>query len=97
MLVLPEDKAPLLLHDPPSRSLDCFRSVNLRIVQVVHHICAVFNAQIFRRFLKQLLRYRRGRCRMIVVLDKARYRHTVLLKPFLREYAKQLQLLFLPP
>ena len=34
---------------------------------------------------------------MIVVLDNARYHHAALLKPFLRRYAKQLRLLFLPP
>ena len=34
---------------------------------------------------------------MIIVLDNARYHHAVLLAPFLRKHARELQLLFLPP
>ena len=88
---------PLLLHAHTRRSVACFGAVNLRTGQFVRHICTVFNAETFKRFLKQLLRYRRGRRRMIVVLDNARYHHAVLLKPFLRQHAKWLRLLFLPP
>ena len=69
MWVGPENKDPLLLHAPTRRSVACFGAVNLRTGQFVRHVCSVFNAQTFRRFLKQLLRYRRGRRRMIVVLD----------------------------
>ena len=97
MWVPPEDKDPLLLQAPTRHSVACFGAVNLRTGQFVRHICTIFNAQIFRRSLKQLLRYQRGRRRMIVVLDNARYHHAVLLKPFLRKHAKQLRLLFLPP
>ena len=97
MWVAPEDKDPILLHAPTRRSpVACFGAVNLRTGQFVRHICTIFNAQTFRRFLKQLLRYRRRR-RMIVVLDNARYHHAVLLRPFLRQHAKRLRLLFLPP
>ena len=97
MWVPPEDKDPLLLHAPTRRSVACFGAVNLRTGQFVRHTCSVFNAQTSRRFLKQPMRYRRGRRRMIEVLDNARYHHAVLLKPFLRRHAKQLRLLFLPP
>ena len=97
MWVPPEDKDPLLLQAPTRHSVACFGAVNLRTGQFVRHICTIFNAQIFRRSLKQLLRYQRGRRRMIVVLDNARYHHAVLLKPFLPKHAKQLRLLFLPP
>lgn len=97
MWVPPEDKDPLLLHAPTCRSIACVGAVNLRAGQFVRHICAVINAQTFRRFLKQLRRYRRGRRRMIVMLDNARYHHAVLLKLFLRRHGKELRLLFLPP
>lgn len=96
MWVAPEDKGPIVLDAPTRRSVACFGAVNLRTGQFVRHICTVFNAQTFQRFLKQLLRYRRRR-RMIVVLDNARYHHAVLLRPFLRQHAKRLRLLFLPP
>ena len=96
MWVAPEDKGPIVLDAPTRRSVACFGAVNLRTGQFVRHICTVFNAQTFQRFLKQLLRYRRRR-RMIVVLDNACYHHAVLLRPFLRQHAKRLRLLFLPP
>lgn len=88
---------PLLLHAHTRRSVACFGAVNLRTGPFVRRICSVFNAQTFLRFLRQLLRYRRGQRRMIVVLDNARYHHAVLLNPFLRQHATQLRLLFLPP
>lgn len=34
---------------------------------------------------------------MILVLDNACYHHSVLLRPFLRQHAPYLRLLFLPP
>ncbi len=97
MWVPPEDKDPVLLHAPTRKSVACFGAVNVRTGQFIRHMCSVFNAQTFRRFLKRLLRHRRGRRRMIVVLDNARYHHAVLLRPFLRQHAKHLRLLFLPP
>lgn len=97
MWVPPEDKDPILLHAPTRKSIACFGAVNLRTGQFVRHMCKVFNAETFQGFLGQLLRQRTRRRRMIIVLDNARYHHAVLLKPFLRQHAAQLRLLFLPP
>lgn len=97
MWVPPEDKDPILLHAPTRKSIACFGAVNLRTGKFVHRMCKVFNAQTFQKFLSQLLRHRTPRRRMIVVLDNARYHHAVLLAPFLRQHAKELRLLFLPP
>jgi len=97
MWVPPEDKDPILLHAPTRKSIACFGAVNLRTGKFVRRMCKVFNAQTFQVFLRQLLRHRTRRRRMIVVLDNARYHHAVLLAPFLREQAPRLHLLFLPP
>lgn len=97
MWVPPEVKDPVLLHAPTRKSIACFGAVNLRSGQFVRRMCKVFNAETFQSFLRQLLRHRTRRRRMIVVLDNARYHHAVLLAPFLRQHARHLQLLFLPP
>jgi transposase len=44
-----------------------------------------------------LLCHRTPRRPMIIVLDNARYHHTVLLAPFTRQHSAVLRLLFLPP
>jgi hypothetical protein len=84
--------------DAPFRGLPrCSQSAHWKI-RPPHPLA--FNAQTFwrfLRFLKQLLRYRRGRRHMIERLDNARYYHTALLKPFLRRHAKHLRLLCLSP
>ena len=97
MWVPPENKDPIVLHAPTRKSIACFGAVNLRSGKFVRRMCKVFNAETFQGFLGQLLRHRTPRRRMIVVLDNARYHHAVLLKPFLRQHAVQLRLLFLPP
>ena len=97
MWIPPEIKDPILQHAPTRKSVACFGAVSLSSGQFVRMMCAVFNAETFQTFLKQLLRHQsRGR-RMIVVLDNARYHHAVLLAPLLRRYARRLRLLFLPP
>ena len=97
MWVPPEDKDPILLHAPTRKSIACFGAVNLRTGKFVRRMCEVFNAETFKQFLEQLLRHRTPGRRMIIVLDNARYHHAVLLAPFLRKHARELQLLFLPP
>jgi transposase len=96
MWVPPEDKDPILLHAPTRKSIACFGAVNLRTGKFVRRMCNVFNALTFQQFLRQLLRHRTPRRRMIIVLDNARYHHAVLLAPFLRRHSAVLRLLFLP-
>jgi transposase len=97
MWIPTEIKDPVLLHAPTRRSVACFGAVNLRTGQFVRHLCPVFNAKTFLRFLKQLLPQRARRRRMVVVLDNVRYHHARLLKPFLRQHRRHLRLFFLPP
>jgi transposase len=97
MWVAPEIKDPVLQHAPTRKSVACFGAVNLRNGVFVRTFCPVFNARTFQSFLRQLLRHRSARKRMIIVLDNARYHHARLLHPFLRKYRRVLSLLFLPP
>jgi len=97
MWIPPEIKDPVLQHAPTRKSVACFGAVSLSTGQFVRMMCAVFNAETFQRFLKQLLRHQRHGRRMVLVLDNARYHHAVLLAPFLRRHARRLRLLFLPP
>jgi len=64
---------------------------------IIRAICAVFNAETFAAFLRQLLRHRRRGKRLVVVLDNAKYHHARALAPLLRRYRRVLTLLFLPP
>lgn len=97
MWVPQEIRDPVLLHAPTRKSVACFGAVNLRTGRFVHAICAVFNAETFAAFLRQLLRHRRRGKRLVVVLDNARYHHAILLASLLRRYRRLLTLLFLPP
>jgi transposase len=97
MWIPPEIKDPVLQHAPTRKSVACFGAVSLSTGQFVRMMCAVFNAETFQRFLKQLLPHQRHGRRMVLVLDNARYHHAVLLAPFLRRHARRLRLLFLPP
>ncbi len=97
MWVPRENKDPILFHSPTRKSIACFGAVNLRTGKFVRRTCKVFNAETFQGVLRQLLRHRTRRRRMIVVLDNARYHHAMLLAPFLRENAPHLRLVFLLP
>jgi transposase len=97
MWVPPEIKDPVLLHAPTRKSVACFGAVSLSTGKFVRTMCAVFNAETFKAFLKKLLRHRSRDKRMVVVLDNARYHHALLLAPLLRKYRGVLRLLFLPP
>ncbi|MDE2250410.1 MAG: IS630 family transposase [Gammaproteobacteria bacterium] len=88
MWVAPEIKDPVLQHAPTRKSVACFGAVNLRNGLFVRTFCPVFNAETFQSFLRQLLRHRSVRSRMIIVLDNARYHHARLLHPFLRKYRR---------
>ncbi len=90
-----QDKDPVLLHVLTCRSVVPFGAVNRYTGQVLRHFSAMFDAQTFKCFLKQVLRYRRDQRRTIVALDSARYRHVALPSRFLRRRAKRVHLPFI--
>jgi transposase len=97
MWVAPEETDPILLHAPTRKSVALFGAVNLRNGQLVTQVDPKFNAITFETFLRKLLRHRRHACRLVLILDNARYHHARLLVPFLFERRKVLKLSFLPP
>ena len=97
MWIPPEIKDPVLQHAPTRKSVACFGAVSLSTGKFVRMMCAVFNAETFQGFLRQLLRHQRRGRRMVLVLDNARDHHAVLLAPFLHRCARRIKLLFLPP
>src|SRR5439155_10392063 len=97
MWVPPEIKDPVLQHAPTRKSVACFGAVSLSSGKFVRAMCSVFNGETFEAFLKRLLRHRSRGKRMLIVVDNAKYHHSVSLAPFLRRYRNVLSLLFLPP
>lgn len=55
-----------------------------------------YDAKVFLSFLEQVVNRYPGE-RIVMILDNARIHHANLIKPFLQEHSKQLELLFLPP
>ena len=94
MWVPPEIKDPVLVHAPTRKSIACFGAVNLRTGTFVRAMSERFDALTFEMFLRQLLRHRSHGRKMVIIVDND---HAKLLKPLLRAYRKQLQLLYLPP
>jgi len=98
MWVPPEEKDPTLLHAPTRKSVAVFGAVSNHdgrlVTRVERHR---FNAASFKVFLQQLLRHRRNGCRMVVVVDNARWHHAKALQGWLAKHRDVLRLDFLPP
>jgi len=71
MWVAPEIKDPVQLHASTRKAMACFGAARLNDGQFVWSTSPKFNAQMFERFLRRLLRHRRRGKRMVVVLDNA--------------------------
>jgi len=98
MWVPPEEKDPTLLHAPTRKSVAVFGAVSNHdgrlVTRVERHR---FNTVSFKGFLQQLLRHRRNGCRMVVVVDNARWHHAKALQGWLAKHRDVLRLDFLPP
>lgn len=97
MWVPPEEKDPIQLLAPTRKSVALFGAVNLRNGKMAHQFAFTFNALVFERFLKKLLRHRSRSRRMVVVLDNASYHRALVLSHLLEKKQDVLQLMFLPP
>jgi hypothetical protein len=83
MLVPPEDVDPVVLHAPTRKYLGVFGAVCTADGRLTTGRAEKFNAQTFLSFLHQLLSRRRKGCKMVVVLDNARWHRAKLLQPWL--------------
>lgn len=99
MWIAPEDKDPVVRHEPTRKSIGYFGAVRLRDGRLLTKREDVsFNAQTFRDFLKELetASRRQGR-RIMVISDNAKYHHALLHKEWRQEQETHFALDFLPP
>ncbi|MCZ7586013.1 MAG: IS630 family transposase [Deltaproteobacteria bacterium] len=97
MWVPPEDKDPTLLHAPTRKNVGIIGAVRPADGKLVTSPAKVFDEISFLEFLMALLPHRRRGRRMIVVLDNARWHHSIGLEPWLYEHRERIRLVFLPP
>jgi transposase len=99
MWIAPEEKDPVLLHEPTRKSLGYFGAVRLRDGKFVYRReDNKFNGETFFEFLKKL---RKASCqsgkKVVVISDNARYHHAKLHKDYRDQCATRFALDFLPP
>jgi len=99
MWIAPEDKDPIVRHEPTRKSIGFFGAVRLRDGRLVtRREDQSFNAQTFWDFLRALQEASRGAGRRVVVIsDNAKYHHAVLHKQWRLEQEAEFALDFLPP
>ena len=99
MWIAPEDKDPIVRHEPTRQSIGYFGAVRLRDgTLVTRREDRSFNGQTFWAFLKQLqLASQTAGRRVVIISDNARYHHALLHKAWRLDHAAQFDLDFLPP
>jgi transposase len=99
MWIAPEDKDPIVRHEPNRKSIGFFGAVRLRDGRLVtRREDRSFNGQTFWRFLKELEKVSRSEGRRVVVIsDNAKYHHALLHKEWRAEHDEKFSLDFLPP
>lgn len=98
MWVAPEDKDPVVRHEPTRKSVGYFGAVRLRDGEL---FCrreeGSFNGQTFWAFLRALEAHTRSSPRRIVLIsDNAKYHHAVLHKPWRQAHEAHFSLDYLP-
>jgi len=98
MWVPPEEKDPVLLHEPTRKSVGYFGAVCLRDGKLFYRReTAQFNGVTFFEFIKQLKKkYARKGRRIVVITDNARYHHARLHKEWRIKHSRTFALEFLP-
>jgi len=99
MWVAPEEKDPVLLHEPTRRSVGYFGGIRLRDGKFIYRREEdKFNAETFLSFLKKL---RKASChsgkKVVVITDNARYHHATMHKEYRDSCSARFLLDFLPP
>lgn len=96
MWIPPEDTDPVILHASTRKKIGVFGAISVIDGRFLATQADTFNGSNFLDFLKKLLHYRRNGRKMKLILDNARWHHTKLLKPWLKEHRDIIQLDFLP-
>ncbi len=97
MWIPPENTDPQILLAPTRKSIAVFGAVFPKDGRFVNMFAPVFNAETFLNFLKHLMKRRKHNRKLVMILDNARWHHAVLLRPWLHQNRKHIQLFFLPP
>ena len=99
MWIAPEDKDPVVRHEPTRKSIGYFGAVRLRDGRLLTRREDVsFNAQTFWDFLIELELASREQGRPAVVIsDNAKYHHALLHRQWRAEHENTFALDFLPP
>ncbi len=97
MWIPKEIKNPTVKQEPTRHKISVFGTVNNNDGRFVYSINPVFNAQTFLEHLKQVIQFRAKKKKILLILDNARYHHAILLKPWLEENKRKIELFFLPP
>jgi transposase len=97
MWIPPENLDPVVLHAPTRKQMAVFGAVCPADGRMVTMPAETFDTQRFQAFLGRLLRRRRHGCKMVIVLDNARWHHARALRPWLHKHRHVLRLDFLPP
>ncbi len=99
MWIAPEEKDPIILHEPTRRNIGYFGAVRLRDGKFVYlREEDKFNAETFFMFLKKV---RKASChsvnKVVVISDNARYHHAKFHEGYRQSCADRFLLDFLPP
>lgn len=97
MWIAPENVDPTLLLAPTRKSISAFGAVSASNGRLASMVAPIFNAETFLAFLKRLIKRRKKGYRMLVILDNARWHHSKLIRPWLEENKRWIELIFLPP
>jgi len=99
MWIAPEEKDPIVRHEPNRKSIGYFGALRLKDGYLMtRREDKSFNGQTFWKFLQELAVLSRARGRRVVVIsDNAKYHHALLHKPWRLAQAGRFDLDFLPP
>ncbi len=94
MWIPKEIKNPTVKQEPTRHKISVFGTVNNNDGRFVYSINPVFNAQTFLEHLKQVIQFRAKKKKILLIIDNARYHHAILLKPWLEENKRKIELFF---
>jgi transposase len=99
MWIAPEDKDPIVRHEPTRKSIGYFGAVRLRDGRLVtRREDESFNARTFWNFLQELESASQSPGRRVVLIsDNAKYHHAVMHKTWRQQREGSFGLDFLPP
>ena len=97
MWIPKEIKNPVVKQEPTRHKISVFGTVNNQDGRFVYTINSVFNAVTFLEHLIELIQYRTKKKKILLIVDNAKYHHAILLKPWLEENKRKIELFFLPP